>query len=134
MKYLLDTHVLFWSMSDEEKLSAQILALINDPKNEIFFSTASVWEVVIKHAKSAANMPVNGQEFMEGCLKAGFEPLPIKNDHVLAVAALKRKKKEPPHHDPFDRVLIAQAKTEKMLLITHDRLLSGYSEKCIMTI
>lgn len=133
MKYLLDTHVLFWAMSEENKLPDDVLSIINDPDNEIFYSTASVWEVVIKHAKNAANMPVSGLEFMRECMKAGFEPLPIENEHVLAVSKLKRKKNEPQHNDPFDRVLIAQAKTERMTFITHDHLLNGYSEKCVMT-
>lgn len=134
MKYLLDTHILFWAVSEEYKLPEQVLSIVNDPKNEIFFSTASVWEVVIKHAKNEKNMPVSGQDFLEACLNAGFEPLAIENDHVLAVSKLKRRKSEPSHHDPFDRVLIAQAKTEKMTLITHDSMFSGYSEKCVMTI
>ena len=88
MKYLLDTHILFWSMSEESKLSEQTLALINDPENEIFFSTASVWEVVIKHAKNARSMPVHGPDFVEACIKAGFIPLPIENQHVLAVSKI----------------------------------------------
>ena len=111
MKYLLDTHILFWSMSDEKKLSEDVLSVINDPENEIYFSSASVWEVVIKHSKNPENMPVNGREFMEACMKAGFITLPIRNNHVLAVDNLRRKEGEPPHNDPFDRLLIAQAKT-----------------------
>lgn len=80
MKYLLDTHILFWSMSEESKLSEQTLALINDPENEIFFSTASVWEVVIKHAKNSRSMPVNGPDFVEArdrglCLLLGMNSI-----------------------------------------------------------
>lgn len=134
MKYLLDTHILFWSMTDEQKLPEDILALINDQKNEIYFSSASVWEVVIKHRKNPKNMPVGGQDFIHGCLEAGFIPLPIDNSHILAVDTLRRTDGEPPHNDPFDRILIAQAKTEAMRLITHDSLLTGYAEKCVMKI
>ena len=60
MKYLLDTHILFWSMNDEEKLPEDVLALINDQRNEIYFSSASVWEIVIKHRKNPQIMPVSG--------------------------------------------------------------------------
>ena len=134
MRYLLDTHILFWSMSDEGKLSEQVLSMVNDPENEIMFSSASVWEVVIKHDKNPAGMPVGGQEFLEGCLEAGFMPLPIENHHVLAVTTLIRKEGEPPHNDPFDRILIAQAKSEGVTLITHDRLLEGYGEKCVLRV
>lgn len=134
MRFLLDTHILFWSMSAEDKLPENVLNIINDMENKIFFSSASVWEVVIKHGKNPINMPVDGQEFMKGCLKAGFIPLPIENHHVLAVGKLTRKNGEPPHNDPFDRILITQAKTENMILITHDNLLGGYDEPCVMKI
>lgn len=134
MRYLLDTHVLFWAISSETKLSEQVLAIINNPQNDIFFSTASVWEVVIKHGKNASNMPVTGIEFTEGCLQAGFIPLAIENEHVLTVSGLRRRDGEPPHHDPFDRVLIAQAKSENMTFLTHDSLLCGYGESCVMRI
>ena len=134
MKILLDTHILFWSMGDEGKLSGEALSMINDPENEIYFSSASVWEIAIKHAKSPKRMPVSGQKLVNECQKAGYIPLPIQNRHVLAVAKLERQAGEAPHNDPFDRVLIAQAKVEKMTLLTHDQLLSGYGEKCVLTI
>ena len=134
MKILLDTHILFWSMCMEYKLPARILSWINDPENEIFFSSASVWEIVIKHSKNPAAMPVDGNAFVSGCIQAGFTPLAIENRHVLAVGGLKRKDGEPPHNDPFDRILIAQARTEEMTMITHDSLLDGYGEKCVLTI
>ena len=134
MKILLDTHVLLWSMCMEYKLPAQILSWINDPENAIFFSSASVWEIVIKHSKNPAAMPVDGDAFVSGCIQAGFTPLAIENRHVLAVGGLKRRHGEPPHSDPFDRILIAQAKTEEMTMITHDSLLAGYGEKCVLTI
>ena len=134
MKYLLDTHILFWAMSAEEKLPSEIISIINNPENDIYFSTASVWEVVIKNGKDPAKMPVDGISFTESCLEADFIPLPIINKHVLAVSGLRRGEGEPIHNDPFDKVLIAQAKTESMIFITHDNLLTGYSEKCILKI
>ena len=134
MRILLDTHILFWSMCMEEKLPQHILSWINDPENEVFFSSASVWEIVIKHSKNPTVMPVDGNTFVSECIKAGFTPLAIENRHVLAVSGLKRKDGAPPHNDPFDRILIAQAKTEEMTMITHDGLLAGYGEKCVLTI
>ncbi len=134
MKYLLDTHILFWAVSNEKKLTKQVLSLINNIDNEIFFSSASVWEVVIKHRKNPNNMTVSGDEFVTACHNAGFVPLPIENHHILAINSLNRKDTEPPHNDPFDRLLIAQAKTEGMIFITHDGLLDGYAEKCVMLV
>ena len=77
MRILLDTQILFWSMCMECKLPQQILSWINDRENEVFFSSASVWEIVIKHSKNPAAMPVDGYAFMDGCVKAGFLPLPL---------------------------------------------------------
>ena len=134
MRYLLDTHILFWAMSDENKIPKNILDIINSRDNAIFFSSASVWEVVIKHEKSPQKMPVSGQDFLDGCLNAGFIPLSIEYNHVLAVSNLQRQNNEPPHNDPFDKLLISQAKAESMTLITHDKLLLGYQEKCVMII
>lgn len=134
MRYLLDTHIIFWALGNEKKLDKEVLKAINDPANEIFFSSASVWEVVIKHSKNPAYMPVSGAEFFEGCLNAGLTPLAIDNQHVLTVAGLHRGNGEPAHNDPFDRLLIAQAKAEGMILITHDSLLAGYGEKCVKVI
>jgi len=133
MKYLLDTHIIFWAVCNEDRLPAKILNIINSQENDIYFSSASVWEVVMKHRKNPKNMPVDGQIFLDACLKASFIPLPIENAHVLAVDELQ-KSTEKIHNDPFDRILIAQAKTENMIFITHDSLLTGYDEKCIMKI
>ena len=134
MRFLLDTHILFWAMSDENKLPIKVLNIINNKENAIFFSSASVWEVVIKHEKSPQKMPVGGLEFLDGCLNAGFIPLSIEYNHVLAVSSLQRKNGEPAHNDPFDKVLMSQAKTENMTFITHDSLLEGYTEDCVMII
>ena len=134
MKYLLDTHILFWAMSNENKIPKRVLDIINNRENAIFFSSASIWEVVIKHEKSPQKMPISGQEFLNGCLKAGFIPLSIEINHVLTVNQLQRMINEPPHNDPFDKLLISQAKTEGMTFITHDSLLDGYAENCVMTI
>ena len=79
-------------------------------------------------------MPVSGQKFLNECFNAGFIPLSIEYDHVLAVSNLHRSNNEPQHNDPFDKLLISQAKVEEMIFIAHDKLLAGYSEKCVMTI
>lgn len=134
MRFLLDTHILFWAICDENKIPKSVLDVINNRENAIFFSSASVWEVVIKHEKNQQKMPVSGQEFLDGCINAGFIPLSIDYYHVLNVSNLHRKSNEPQHNDPFDRLLISQAKTEEMTLITHDKLLSGYEEKCVKII
>ena len=79
-------------------------------------------------------MPVDGQEFMEGCLKSDYIPLPIENHHVIAVRSLKRNATAQPHNDPFDRILLAQAKSEGMTFITNDSLIPEYNESCVLKI
>lgn len=79
-------------------------------------------------------MSVGGQSLIEGCIKVGFISLSMENKHVLTVEGLQRKPEAGQHNDSFDRMLIAQAKSEAMILITQDGLLSGYDEECIMNI
>ncbi len=134
MKYLLDSHVLIWALFSEEKLPQTAFDLINSPDNEIYYSPVSIWEIGIKHAKAPERMPVSGEMLMEWSDNAGMLSLPIVKAHAVAVNQLRRKENEPPHNDPFDRMLLAQAKVENMILITHDHLLAGYGESCVMTV
>ena len=134
MKYLLDSHVLIWALFSDEKLARKAFDIINSRDNEIYYSAASIWEIGMKHAKAPEKMPVSGKVLMECSEQAGMLSLPIIQEHAAAVNELRRKDGEPPHNDPFDKMLIAQAKCENMILLTHDRLLSGYGEDCVMEI
>ena len=131
MKYLLDSHILIWALTSDEKMSEETYKIIDDPSNEIFYSTASVWEIEIKHAKRPEQMPISGSQLISYCDSSFFYPLPIKNFHVLALRSLSRCESAPAHHDPFDRIILAQAKAEQMTFITHDGLLRYYDEPCI---
>lgn len=134
MKYLLDSHILIWALFADNKLPRQAYAIINNPENEIYYSAASVWEVGIKHGKSPDKIPVSSQLLVEGCDMAGMLSLPITKEHAMAVSGLSRVENTPPHNDPFDRILIAQAKAEGMTFLTHDHLLAGYGENCVRTV
>ena len=92
----------------------------------------SVWEIAIKHAIHPENVKFSGEEFMRYCIEAGFVTTDLKDVHIVALEKLKREESAPPHKDPFDRMLIAQAKSEGMLFLTHDSLLPFYNEKCIL--
>lgn len=115
MKYLLDTHLLIWALTEDKKLPKAAYDVINDPGHTIFYSAASVWEIEIKHQKMPDKMPISGEELISFCETAGILSLPVVNDHVLYVKTLHRKEGSPPHNDPFDRILLAQAKYENML-------------------
>ena len=108
----LDTHVLLWWLADDVTLSQTIRATISDGKNLVFVSAAAAWEMVIKSVLGKLDIPSD----LEAALTANrFQPLPITIPHALAVVDL-------PHHhnDPFDRLLIAQAKVEGLTLVTRD--------------
>ncbi len=123
MRILLDTHIILWALTDSPQLPEKARQLISDETNQIYFSAASVWEVSIKHSLSSAQMPVSGVELVGYLREAGYIELPVKSAHAVGVENL-------PHHhkDPFDRILIAQARSEPMVLLTHDRLLGEYGE------
>ena len=121
MRLLLDTHIALWALTDDARLSARARALIEDPANQVAVSAASVWEIAIKHGLGRGDMPVSGGEALNWFRQAGYDLLPVTPDHAAAVEAL------PDHHrDPFDRLLIAQATSEPMRLITRDPLVALY--------
>jgi len=115
---LLDTHICLWSILDDPKLSAQARRLV-EKATTVFVSTASLWEVAIKH--SLGKLPVGADELRDHLLRSGAEFLPVMPEHCLALAGLPSL-----HSDPFDRMLIAQALVEPLHLITHDEAMRGY--------
>lgn len=98
------------------------------------YSTASVWKVTIKHMAKPEKMKVTGRQLAQHCVALGFKMLPITDDHVRFLETLKRREGSAPHHDPFDRIMIAQAKAENLLFITHDSLIPDYEEPCIVAV
>jgi PIN domain nuclease of toxin-antitoxin system len=121
MKLLLDTHLLLWAAGEPRRLSRQARRLIANPGNELFFSPASLWEVVIKRGLRRPDFEVDARVLRRGLLDNGYGELPILSDHVVAIDSLP-----PIHKDPFDRVLVAQATAEGITLLTTDSLLSQY--------
>ncbi len=119
--FLVDTHLLIWLAEKPELLSTEAAAILSDTRNEICFSTASLWELTIKFALRKPNFNMNPVELRRQLQQAGFNELPIFAEHVLAVARLPAI-----HKDPFDRLLVAQATVEKMTLLTADDTLAKY--------
>ena len=127
MDLLLDTNVLLFGMTDDPRLGVEARRMISSSANRCHFSAASVWEVVIKHGKRPDVMPIDGDRFMSACLLSGADELPVLSRHTLLVNGLAQGSAEG-HKDPFDRLLLAQAKSEGMFLLTCDSLLLGYGE------
>ena len=134
MNLLLDTHVLIWALNEDQRLSEKVRELILDPDNAIYYSSVSIWEIAIKHAIHPENVMFTGKELSQYCQDAGFLPVEMRDKHVFALETITRADDAPPHHDPFDRMLIAQAKAENMSFLTHDSLLPYYNEKCIISV
>ena len=134
MNLLLDTHLLIWTLNEDPKLPAKAKELILDPGNTIYYSSVSIWEIAIKHAIHPDNVEFTGKELSEFCQEAGFVPVEVKDRHVFALETLKRPDNAPRHNDPFDRMLIAQAKADNLTFLTHDELLPYYGESCIVPV
>lgn len=123
MKYLVDTHLAIWSVADSRKLSATAVKIMGDGRALFFFSAASVWEIAIKRAKRPEEIPLCADEARRLFAEAGYRELPVTSRHSAAVERLP-----PIHADPFDRMLVAQAQTEGMILLTHDHVIPQYGD------
>lgn len=122
MRLLLDTATYIWLVMDGSQLSRNARLLLADPSNQLYLSTASAWEIVIKHAKGHIELGMPIEAFLTHQRHIHWvESLPITEDAVLALRHLPDM-----HQDPFDRLLIAQAVAEDMTIITSDRLISRY--------
>ncbi len=132
MRALLDTHVLLWALADDPKLPPVARTIIADGSNPVFYSAASVWEVSIKHNLHPDRMHVSAEPLIAFCNEAGFGPLPIANRHVEALETLTRPKTLPAHNDPFDRIMLAQAKADSLIFLTHDARIAEYDEPCVL--
>ena len=127
MKYLLDTNVFLWSSGAPEKLNKQGTALLSSGSSEVYLSAASSWEIAIKFALRSLRLPVPPSQFIPDALRIlSIRSLEISHFHSLAAGAL------PQHHrDPFDRMLIAQACSEEMVLLTADPVFAKYDVKTV---
>ena len=122
MKLLLDTHLLLWSAGQPDRLSKEARALIEALDNELFFSSASLWEVVIKRGLGRDDFKVDARLLRRGLLDNGYSELPIGSQHVVAIDNLPAI-----HKDPFDRILVAQAQVEGITLLTTDTTVAKHS-------
>jgi PIN domain nuclease of toxin-antitoxin system len=121
VRILLDTHVFLWLQTERKRLGEH-LALAEDPRNERLLSAVSSWEIAIKHALGRLPLPEPPQRYLPSRMRAiGAVGLAIEHSHALAVAAL-----EPLHRDPFDRLLVAQAKALDVPILTADAAIAQY--------
>ncbi len=121
MKLLLDAHVLLWAAGSPRRLPRAARALLEDDANELLFSAASLWEVAIKQQLGREDFRADARLLRRGLLDNGYGELPVTSAHAVALDLLP-----PLHKDPFDRMLIAQALVEGIMLLTADANLARY--------
>ncbi|PLX79143.1 MAG: PIN domain nuclease [Desulfuromonas sp.] len=118
-RYLLDTHVLLWWLSDAQQLGPRCREILADPRNEVYVSAATTWEISIKITMGKLQAPEDMDSIVED---EGFSKLPISLFHGQLAGSLPSY-----HRDPFDRMLIAQAQAEGLILITADENIGKYN-------
>ena len=121
MKLLLDTQLLLWAAAGSRRLSKKAIALIDDPANTLLFSAASLWEITVKNSLGRDDLRADPATVRRGLLDNGYVELPVTSLHAVALAALPAL-----HKDPFDRMLVAQAQAEGLVLLTADAALARY--------
>lgn len=121
MRLLLDTHVLIWVAAEPDRISNEVLRIIESRDTEFVFSAASVWEVAIKRTLGREDFDVDPRLLRRGLIENGYTELAITGAHAAAVDSLP-----PIHKDPFDRILIAQALAESLMLLTADPVVARY--------
>lgn len=128
MRLLLDTHILIWALASPATLSETGRRLIVDPGNDVFVSVASLWEIAIKRQTGRTDAPrLDSAAALDLAERSGYRILDIAAAHAIAVESLP-----PLHGDPFDRLLVAQALTEPLRLLTRDRHLAAYSDTVLL--
>jgi PIN domain nuclease of toxin-antitoxin system len=126
MNLLIDTHVLLWFLKNDSALPTNTKNIIESTQNRCFVSMATYWEIAIKYSLKRLELKSDLINFFELIERSGFEILPITVEQILELSTLNFH-----HHDPFDRILIAQAKAERLDIITKDAMFSKYNIHCI---
>jgi PIN domain nuclease of toxin-antitoxin system len=121
VKLLLDSHLILWAALFPERLSEAARVLISDPRNELLFSAASIWEITIKYLRGRDDFRVDPRVLRRLLLDHGYTELPVTSEHAVTIDSLPSL-----HKDPFDRLLLAQAIAEGIILLTADAQLARY--------
>lgn len=130
MTYLLDTHALIWFLTGEtHRFSPAILDILQSDEETLYFSAASIWEIAIKSTLGKADFHISAQTIHNELLAQDFLPLAITAQHAMHTAHIPLI-----HHDPFDRLLLAQAEQENLILLTADQKLHQYDKPWILPV
>ena len=122
MRILPDSHILAWFAEDDLNLTPEMRTILEDEDNSLYFSSASIWELMIKRALNRRGFNIEPRVLHRALLDNGFEEVTVSAKHAFALETLPAI-----HKDPFDRILIAQAMSEGMLLLTSDEAIAQYN-------
>jgi PIN domain nuclease of toxin-antitoxin system len=123
MAYLLDTHTFLWFLEGSKRLSKKTKDIIVNPKNKTFISIASIWEMGIKLSLDKLELDLSLEELKQELIRNEIEILPLDFDHIITLSKLEYH-----HRDPFDRILISQAKSEKLTILSKDSHFKLYKQ------
>jgi len=127
MRIVLDTHAFLWAASDDRRLSPRAREIVDDPDSELLLSAASAYQIGVKVARGKLQLPDDTGSYLRTRMAAfGMRPLPVTVEHAVAAAALPRF-----HSDPWDRLLVAQARCESIPILTADQLVRRYEVETI---
>jgi PIN domain nuclease of toxin-antitoxin system len=121
VRLIVDTHILVWATLESTRLPVRARDILGDSANKVYFSIASLWELAIKSSLGRENFTIDVTRLQSCLLDNGYDQLPIAIDHFEVLATLEHR-----HKDPFDRLLIAQARAEGLTLLTSDRIVASY--------
>lgn len=131
---MLDTHIILWALNNNPKLPNRARTLILDEKNEIYYSSASIWETAVKYMLKPDKIRISGSKLSDLCMEMGYQMLPIVDTHIKALETLVYHNQNQMHNAPFDRIMIAQAKADGLKFVTHDSKIPFYEEACVIVV
>ena len=131
MACIADTHLALWLIGGSEKLPPRAKELMCSGREPWYLSVVSVWEVMLKHQAHPEQVLIDAETFLRDCKASGFRLLGLEAAHVVEASRLPQLKR---HKDPFDRMLIAQARSENMTLVTHDSSMELYEDPHILLV
>ncbi|MBQ6735284.1 MAG: type II toxin-antitoxin system VapC family toxin [Lachnospiraceae bacterium] len=134
MNILMDTHIAVWALTDDKRLKAKARDILLDPVNHLYYSALSVFEVDLKSKSRHNNLAFTAEDFTDMCRKAGYHLSPLTDAHITGANHLTWTGAGREHHDPFDRILLAQAIAENMHLMTGDTAISGFKQNCVILV
>ena len=129
MRILVDTHLMIWLLCGDSRLSDEVIRTILNTRNDVYVSDISAWEIALKHTLKPDSIDLDAHDFISICESAGYRFLPLKLSAIELYEEIFSNDQNNSHKDPFDRLLICQAKDAEMVFITHDKKLSIYEDQ-----